>query len=208
MPRSFHIPASTCLLMISIMICCGLSVSAKEDVLQTGAGQEQTGLGELIALGLKNDPQLIALRGEITIATARAKAARDWPDPQIRFRKSWGYNEIPAPYTQYRTENYNQQVTRSETDELGVITNSTINENVARSSQRTITEGSDKTVIDETINENRSEVTQTAPNPLVGEPGSITSETRDLERSHRIVPRLLRQRTSVPQTDYFATGAE
>ena len=185
MPRSFHIPASTCLLMISIMICCGLSVSAKEDVLQTGAGQEQTGLGELIALGLKNDPQLIALRGEITIATARAKAARDWPDPQIRFRKSWGYNEIPAPYTQYRTENYNQQVTRSETAELGVITNSTINENVARSSQRTITEGSDKTVIDETINENRSEVTQTAPNPLVGEPGSITSETRDLERSGR-----------------------
>ena len=36
-----------------------------------------------------------------------------------------------------------------------------------------------------TINESRSEVTQTAPNPLVGEPGSITSETRDLERSGR-----------------------
>ena len=185
MSRSSPITASTCLLMISIIVCSALSASANEDNLQSGAAQEQTGLGELIALGLKNDPQLIALRGEISIATARAKAARDWPDPQIRFRKSWGYNEVPAPYTQYRTENYNQQVTRSETDELGVITNSTINENIARSSQRTITEGADKTVIDETITERRSELTQTAPNPLVGEPGGITSETRDLERSGR-----------------------
>ena len=197
MPRNFHITGYTCLLSISITLSCILTGSAKEDEPQAGPGQKTIGLSELIALGLKNDPKLIGLRGEITIATARKKAARDWPDPQIRFRKSWGYNEIPAPYTQYRTENYNQQVTRSETDELGFITDSTINENVARSSQRTITEGKEQTIIDETIDESRSEVTQTAPNPLIGEPGSITSENRNLQRSGR--------ETRFHETDPFAS---
>ena len=44
------------------------------------------GLSELIALGIKNNPRLISLRGAITIAEAQKKAARDWPDPQRRFR--------------------------------------------------------------------------------------------------------------------------
>jgi outer membrane protein TolC len=185
MPRHFSITGYACLFSIATFLASPLIVSANGEEPVTDAGREQNGLGELIALGLKNDPQLIALRGEISIAAARKKAARDWPDPQIRFRKSWGYNEIPAPYTQYRTENYSQQITRSETDELGIITNSTINENVARSSQRTITESKDKTVIEETFSENSSEVTQTAPNQLLGDPGGITSETRNLERSGR-----------------------
>ncbi|MCP4846527.1 MAG: TolC family protein [Verrucomicrobiaceae bacterium] len=197
MPRSFHTKGYSCLLSISITLSSMLSGSANDDESQVAAGQKEIGLSELIALGLKNDPQLIALRGEITIATARKKAARDWPDPQIRFRKSWGYNEIPAPYTQHRTEKYNQQVTRSETDELGIITNSTINESIARNSQRTITEGKDKTIIDETIDESSSEITATAPTPLTGDPGGITSETRNLQRSGR--------ETRYHETDPFAS---
>jgi outer membrane protein TolC len=89
MPRRFHFKGYTYLLSISITLSCALSGSANEDEKKAGAGQREIGLGDLIAHGLKNDPKLIALRGEITIATARKKAARDWPDPQIRFRKSW-----------------------------------------------------------------------------------------------------------------------
>ncbi len=183
MPRSQNIPGCACCLSILISLSCALPRLAHGGDQQDGGNENKAGLAELIALGLKNSPQLIALRGEITIATARKQAARDWPDPQIRFRKSWAYNEIPPPYTEHRTENYSQQVRRSETDELGVITDSTITENVARSSQRTITEERDKTVIKETIDENRAEITETAPNPALFEPGSITTENRNIHRS-------------------------
>ena len=185
MPRKFFITGYACLFIVATFLVSPITGTVYGDEPRNATEQKKNGLSDLIALGLKNDPRLIALRGEISIANARKKAARDWPDPQIRFRKSWGYNEIPAPYTQYRKENYSQQISRSETDELGVITNSTINENVTRSSQRTITESRDKTVIDETFNESSSEVTQTDPNPLVADPGAITSETRNLERSGR-----------------------
>jgi outer membrane protein TolC len=185
MPRSQNIPGCACCLSILIALSCALPRLAHGDDQPAGGKDNKAGLAELIALGLQNNPQLIALRGEITIATARKQAARDWPDPQIRFRKSWAYNEIPPPYNEYRTENYSEQVRRSETDELGVVKNSTITENIARSSQRTITEGRDQTVIEETIDENRAEITETAPNPELFKPGKITTETRDLQRSGR-----------------------
>ncbi|MDC0048524.1 TolC family protein [Verrucomicrobia bacterium] len=141
------------------------------------------GLSELIALGIKNNPRLISLRGAITIAEAQKKAARDWPDPQIRFRKNWGSNEIPAPFTETRTENYTQQLSRTVIDEDGQEKKSISEETVNRNISRTITEGSDKTVIKETIEENSEENITILPNPEIFEPGGTRTDAREMTRN-------------------------
>ncbi|MDE0570723.1 MAG: TolC family protein [Verrucomicrobiales bacterium] len=144
---------------------------------------DDVGLSELIALGLKNNPRLISLRGAITIAEAQKKAARDWPDPQIRFRKNWGSNEIPAPFTETRTESYTQQVSRTEINEDGQEKKSISEETVNRNISKTITEGSNKTVTEETIEEHSEENITILPNPEIFEPGGTKTDTRDMIRN-------------------------
>jgi outer membrane protein TolC len=144
---------------------------------------DDVGLSELIALGIKNNPRLISLRGAITIAEAQKKAARDWPDPQIRFRKNWGSNEIPAPFTETRTENYTQQLSKTVIDEDGQEKKSISEETVNRNISRTITEGSDKTVIEETIEENSEENITILPNPEIFEPGGTRTDAREMTRN-------------------------
>jgi outer membrane protein TolC len=144
---------------------------------------DDVGLSELIALGIKNNPRLISLRGAITIAEAQKKAARDWPDPQIRFRKNWGSNEIPAPFTETRTENYTQQLSRTVIDEDGQEKKSISDETVNRNISRTTTEGRDKTVIEETIEENSEEKITILPNPEIFEPGGTKTDAREMIRN-------------------------
>ena len=144
---------------------------------------DDVGLSELIALGIKNNPRLISLRGAITIAEAQKKAARDWPDPQIRFRKNWGSNEIPAPFTETRTESYTQQLSRTVINEDGQEKKSISEETVNRNISRTITEGSDKTVIEETIEENSEENITILPNPEIFEPGGTRTDAREMIRN-------------------------
>ncbi|MEC7357279.1 MAG: TolC family protein [Verrucomicrobiota bacterium] len=144
---------------------------------------DDVGLSELIALGIKNNPRLISLRGAITIAEAQKKAARDWPDPQIRFRKNWGSNEIPAPFTETRTESYTQQLSRTVINEDGQEKKSISEETVNRNISRTITEGSDKTVIEETIEENSEENITILPNPEIFEPGGTRTDAREMTRN-------------------------
>ena len=141
------------------------------------------GLSELIALGIKNNPRLISLRGAITIAEAQKKAARDWPDPQIRFRKNWGSNEIPAPFTETRTESYTQQLSRTVINEDGQEKKSISDETVNRNISRTTTEGRDKTVIEETIEENSEEKITILPNPEIFEPGGTKTDAREMIRN-------------------------
>ena len=117
-------------------LLCLFALCSAELAPTSHAGPEretgEIGLSDLITYGLKNDLNLIAKRGEISIAEARKRAERDWPDPQIRFRKTWGYNEVPPAYTERRTENYNQHTTRREVDENGELKESTSVERVRR----------------------------------------------------------------------------
>jgi outer membrane protein TolC len=141
MPRNPRSPRGAPLFCLIAAVLAALPLSVSAGPAPTGSGP--VGLAELIALGLKNDPALIASRGEISIAEARKRAARDWPDPQIRFRKTWGYNDVPQPYTETRQESYNQKVKRTD---------------------RTVTPGRDKTTINEKVRENsgkKSEITET-----------------------------------------------
>ena len=169
--------------LLFLMILFGLLQiqNGKAEAEQENA--DDVGLSELIALGLKNNPRLISLRGAITIAEAQKKAARDWPDPQIRFRKNWGSNEIPAPFTETRTESYTQQVSRTEINEDGQEKKSISEETVNRNISKTITEGSNKTVTEETIEEHSEENITILPNPEIFEPGGTKTDTRDMIRN-------------------------
>tara|TARA_B110000116_G_scaffold62198_1_gene53233 strand:+ start:8 stop:1816 length:1809 start_codon:yes stop_codon:yes gene_type:complete len=169
--------------LLFLMILFGLLQiqNGKAEAEQENA--DDVGLSELIALGLKNNPRLISLRGAITIAEAQKKAARDWPDPQIRFRKNWGSNGIPAPFTETRTESYTQQVSRTEINEDGQEKKSISEETVNRNISKTITEGSNKTVTEETIEEHSEENITILPNPEIFEPGGTKTDTRDMIRN-------------------------
>lgn len=167
---------------VLFMIMLFGSLQIQTAVAETKKNSE-IGLSELIALGIKNNPRLISLRGAITIAEAQKKAARDWPDPQIRFRKNWGSNEIPAPFTETRTESYTQQVSRTVINEDGQEKKSISEETVNRNISRTITEGSDKTVVEETIEENSEENITILPNPEIFEPGGTRTDNREMIRN-------------------------
>ncbi|HIG84646.1 MAG TPA: TolC family protein [Verrucomicrobia bacterium] len=169
--------------LLFLMVLFGLLQiqNGKAETEQENAGD--VGLSELIALGLKNNPRLISLRGAITIAEAQKKVARDWPDPQIRFRKNWGSNGIPAPFTETRTESYTQQVSRTEINEDGQEKKSISEETVNRNISKTITEGSNKTVTEETIEEHSEENITILPNPEIFEPGGTKTDTRDMIRN-------------------------
>ena len=158
------------------------SLQIRSAVAENSEGPD-VGLSELIALGIKNNPRLISLRGAITIAEAQKKAARDWPDPQIRFRKNWGSNEIPAPFTETRTESYTQQVSRTVINEDGQEKKSISEETVNRNISRTVTEGSDKTVVEERIEENSEENITILPNPEIFEPGGTRTDNREMIRN-------------------------
>ncbi|MCH2025156.1 MAG: TolC family protein [Verrucomicrobiales bacterium] len=158
------------------------SLQIRSAVAENSEGPD-VGLSELIALGIKNNPRLISLRGAITIAEAQKKAARDWPDPQIRFRKNWGSNEIPAPFTETRTESYTQQVSRTVINEDGQEKKSISEETVNRNISRTVTEGSDKTVVEERIEENSEETITILPNPEIFEPGGTRTDNREMIRN-------------------------
>ena len=158
------------------------SLQIRSGVAETNKDPD-VGLSELIALGIKNNPRLISLRGAITIAEAQKKAARDWPDPQIRFRKNWGSNEIPAPFTETRTESYTQQTSRTVINEDGQEKKSISEETVNRNISRTVTEGSDKTVVEERIEENSEENITILPNPEIFEPGGTRTDNREMIRN-------------------------
>ena len=158
------------------------SLQIRSAVAENSEGPD-VGLSELIALGIKNNPRLISLRGAITIAEAQKKAARDWPDPQIRFRKNWGSNEIPAPFTETRTESYTQQTSRTVINEDGQEKKSISEETVNRNISRTVTEGSDKTVVEERIEENSEENITILPNPEIFEPGGTRTDNREMIRN-------------------------
>jgi outer membrane protein TolC len=158
------------------------SLQIRSAVAEKSEGPD-VGLSGLIALGIKNNPRLISLRGAITIAQAQKKAARDWPDPQIRFRKNWGSNEIPAPFTETRTESYTQQVSRTVINEDGQEKKSISEETVNRNISRTVTEGSDKTVVEERIEENSEENITILPNPEIFEPGGTRTDNREMIRN-------------------------
>ena len=158
------------------------SLQIRSGVAETNKDPD-VGLSELIALGIKNNPRLISLRGAITIAEAQKKAARDWPDPQIRFRKNWGSNEIPAPFTETRTESYTQQTSRTVINEDGQEKKSISEETVNRNISRTVTEGSDKTVVEERIEENSEETITILPNPEIFEPGGTRTDNREMIRN-------------------------
>lgn len=158
------------------------SLQIRSAVAENSEGPD-VGLSGLIALGIKNNPRLISLRGAITIAQAQKKAARDWPNPQIRFRKNWGSNEIPAPFTETRTESYTQQVSRTVINEDGQEKKSISEETVNRNISRTVTEGSDKTVVEERIEENSEENITILPNPEIFEPGGTRTDNREMIRN-------------------------
>ena len=128
-------------------------------------GSGPLGLADLIVLGLKNDPALIAKRGEIPIAEARKRAERDWPDPQIRFRRTWGFNDVPPSYTERRVENYDQHVKRTEIDEEGRVVESNELERVQRTTDRRITPGRERTTIEERFRESSRDTRNILPNP-------------------------------------------
>lgn len=181
MPRNPRAPKYALLPPILAAFCAALLPCAHAD--SESVGDSPVGLAELIALGLKNTPSLIASRGEISIAEARKRAARDWPDPQIRFRKTWGYNDVPRPHTETRTESSNQRVTRTRVDENGVVRRSTSNERVRRTTERTITPGRDRTTIREEVRERSNENTNTEPNAAIFDPGGRSTDNQSSFRS-------------------------
>ena len=101
----------------ALLLCASIFGSFQFEVFSEE--KKEVGLSELIALGVKNNPRLISLRGAITIAEARKKTAGAWRDPQIRFRKNWGSNVIPEPFTETRTESFTEQVNRTEVNADG-----------------------------------------------------------------------------------------
>ena len=145
--------------------------------------KKEIGLSELIALGVKNNPRLISLRGAITIAEARKKTAGAWRDPQIRFRKNWGSNEIPKPFTETRTESFTEQVNRTEVNADGQEKKTVSDETVTREISRTITEGRTKTVTEEVIKEESRENITILPNPEIFEPGGFKTDNSDSVRT-------------------------
>ena len=163
---------------------------------------QEIGLSELIALGVKNNPRLISLRGAITIAEARKKTAKAWRDPQIRFRKNWGSSVVPSPFTETRTESFTEQVTRTEVNADGQEKKTVSEENVTRNITRTITEGRSKTITEETIEEQSEENITILPNPEIFEPGGVKTDNRDSLRTGT--------RTDFHDTDPYAdeTGME
>lgn len=181
MLRSLSIRLSAFLLplILALVVVPPQTVSAGVDSEGTGP----VGLADLIALALKNDPGLIAARGEIPIAEARKRAETQWPDPQIRFRKTWGYNEVPAPYTETRKESYQQRVQRTRVNEDGERETTSATETVHRTTEQRITEGRDATRIEETVRESSSENGETEPNAATFSPGGSTSDDRSLYRS-------------------------
>lgn len=78
------------------------------------------GLKELIAIALKNDPDLIELRGEITIGQANKRAQKDWRDPEIRFARSWQNDvEMEKPYEERIVERSTDRIGDSSRDQKG-----------------------------------------------------------------------------------------
>ena len=65
-------PLITELSTLRTLIFCSLLLGLGQLQVQSEEKQE-IGLSELIALGVKNNPRLISLRGAITIAEARKK---------------------------------------------------------------------------------------------------------------------------------------
>ena len=181
MSRSSKTPSRGILcLFLAISLCLPqpLVVANPDD----GRGGD-VGLSDLIALALKNDLGLIAKRGEISIAEARKRTARDWRDPQLRLSKTWGYNNVPPPYSETRKENYNQRVTRSEVNEKGEIEKSTSTERVSRTTERKVTPGRDRTVTKEKIRERSGETTNTEANLPAGNLGGISTDSQNLYRT-------------------------
>ena len=145
-------PITTELSTLRTIIFCAFLLSLGQ-VQVLSEEKQEIGLSELIALGVKNNPRLISLRGAITIAEARKKTAKAWRDPQIRFRKNWGSSVIPSPFSETRTESFSEQVTRTEVNADGQEKKTISEDNVSRNITRTVTEGRSKTVTEEVIEE-------------------------------------------------------
>ncbi|HAA87207.1 MAG TPA: hypothetical protein DCE22_03065 [Verrucomicrobiales bacterium] len=90
---------------------------------------------------------------------------------------------MPAPFTETRTESYTQQVSRTVINEDGQEKKSISEETVNRNISRTVTEGSDKTVVEERIEENSEENITILPNPEIFEPGGTRTDNREMIRN-------------------------
>ncbi|RCL32933.1 MAG: TolC family protein [Verrucomicrobia bacterium] len=192
-------PITTELSTLRTIIFCAFLLSLGQ-VQVLSEEKQEIGLSELIALGVKNNPRLISLRGAITIAEARKKTAKAWRDPQIRFRKNWGSSVIPSPFSETRTESFSEQVTRTEVNADGQEKKTISEENVSRNITRTVTEGRSKTVTEEVIEEQSQENITILPNPEIFEPGGVKTDNRDSIRTGT--------RTDFHETDPYADESE
>ena len=165
----------------ALLLCAVIFGSFQFEVISEE--EKEIGLSELIALGVKNNPRLISLRGAITIAEARKKTAGAWRDPQIRFRKNWGSNVIPEPFTETRTESFTEQVNRTEVNADGQERNTISEETITRNINRKVIEGRTKTVTEETIEEQSRENITILPNAEIFEPGGQKTDNRDSVRT-------------------------
>ncbi len=151
------------------------------------AGPERSdrplGLTELIELALENDLALIAKRSDVPVAEAQVRAARDWRDPEVRFRRRWSYNDIPPPHTERRVGEYNEHVTRTEVDERGRLREVDTIERVRREEVRRVTPGRDYTTTDERVRETSGERAITHPNIETGELGGLATDDRSSYRA-------------------------
>ena len=192
-------PITTELSTLRTIIFCAFLLSLGQLQILSEEKQE-IGLSELIALGVKNNPRLISLRGAITIAEARKKTAKAWRDPQIRFRKNWGSSVIPSPFSETRTESFSEQVTRTEVNADGQEKKTISEENVSRNITRTVNEGRSKTVTEEVIEEQSQENITILPNPEIFEPGGVKTDNRDSIRTGT--------RTDFHENDPYADESE
>jgi outer membrane protein TolC len=135
--------------------CAVLTLSFSSPLLAGSGGSESDfsgplGLKELIAIALKNNPDLVELRGEITIGEARKIAEKDWRDPELRFARSWENDkELDKPYEERIVERSTDRIGDSNRDQSGSKKESATR-TVSEETVRKITPGADSDTIQET----------------------------------------------------------
>lgn len=172
------------------------------------AGVPETGpltLDQLIQLALANDPELAELRGEIGIARAKERAAKDWRDPEIRFQ--WQRdNDVELPPEEIETitstTSENISESRSDSSQQGdgdssrTRSNASIRRETTETTTRTIDRGgrSDR-IVEETTESTREyeRRTESGTETRRGTPVP-TSERLVRQSNERVVGRTVEER--------------
>ena len=109
------------------------------------------GLKELIAIALKNDPNLVELRGEITIGQAKKVAEKDWRDPELRIARSWENDvELDRPYEERTVERSTDRIGDNNRDQSGSSKESGTR-TVTEETVQKVTPGANSDSIQETV---------------------------------------------------------